>query len=296
MSLRLRMRMSGFTLVELLVVIGIIALLVAILLPALNRAKEASNSLKCVANLRTLVQAALVHANDHRGYMPIAGATFREECTSATAEGIGDAGQVRYSYYREGSLNRPMGLAGSLAKYVGQRVRTTSKAELEADLNTGQIAKLFICPSDRDGGWLGYTIAEYTPSFWPGPESRQSYAFNEGVLGIAEPGDNSGVVEKGCRLRANTAKIKRSDQCFLLTDSTSLRSGAWDRSGIQVYYNLKWNQTLGDVWDSNMSGDRVNFDFKRHRGRINIAFCDGHADSLPLTRAAMGKVYFTVRN
>lgn len=91
-------------------------------------------------------------------------------------------------------------------------------------------------------------------------------------------------------------KVRRSDQCFLLTDSTSLRSGSWYAAGIQVYFNLKWNQTLGDVWDSNMSGDRANFDLKRHRGKINIAFRDGHAASLPLTRLEMYKVFFTVRN
>ncbi|MDB5299111.1 MAG: type secretion system protein [Phycisphaerales bacterium] len=83
----------GFTLVELLVVIGIIALLVAILVPALAVAQEQARGVKCLSNLRQVAMAASIYCDAHRGTYPIAyyigadGTSYSWDFTAAIVAG-----------------------------------------------------------------------------------------------------------------------------------------------------------------------------------------------------------------
>lgn len=63
-------RNRAFTLVELLVVIGIIALLISILVPSLSKARNQANSIKCANNMRQQVLAAQMFAQDNKGQLP----------------------------------------------------------------------------------------------------------------------------------------------------------------------------------------------------------------------------------
>ena len=61
----------GFTLVELLVVIAIIALLAALIVPAIQRGRDQAMKIKCLANLRQIMTATMTYAADHHGRYPV---------------------------------------------------------------------------------------------------------------------------------------------------------------------------------------------------------------------------------
>ena len=128
----------AFTLVELLVVIGIIALLISILLPTLGRAREQAKAIKCASNLRQIGAAVVMYANQNRGYT---------------------APWTRLSKWETGDLYQ-RNSSGEVEVYWGTRYLVAG----------GLVKETFACPSEQsrtgrnlggDNPYLHYAINGY---------------------------------------------------------------------------------------------------------------------------------------
>ena len=113
----------AFTLVELLVVIGIIALLVAVLLPTLAAARRQAHLVTCSSNIRQILTGCLMRAQDSKGYLPLAGdIVLPPNVGNSWAAGLNDSRKTRYTYaYTSGgnSVEIPVPFPAAIAPYLG---------------------------------------------------------------------------------------------------------------------------------------------------------------------------------
>jgi prepilin-type processing-associated H-X9-DG protein/prepilin-type N-terminal cleavage/methylation domain-containing protein len=261
-------RYCGFTLVELLVVIGIIGLLIALLLPSLSLAREHANQVKCLATLRSIGMAAQFHLNEHRGFYPCAGWEWNPDGGVVDPTGMGDAAMTRYDYYTDEGIQRPMPITAALASSLGLTIHTDSREALTADLRSESIRRLFRCPSQEviDSGW-----SQHASDGWFAPEEFSSYAFNEALLGRRDRDPDVRPYPCG-----QSAAVHAPSEVFFAMDGR-LRDAVTDRCFLVFDYGP--NDTVQDFQTKMQQGTlgKELIDPWRHRQRLNVLFVDGHA-------------------
>jgi prepilin-type N-terminal cleavage/methylation domain-containing protein/prepilin-type processing-associated H-X9-DG protein len=187
----------GFTLVELLVVIAIIGILVALLLPAIQAAREAARRADCKNKLKQMGVAALLHEDTH-GHLPTGGWGWR--WSGDPDAGYGDRQPSGWYYnilgYAEESAIRDLGRDGN-PTMVTPIQKAGGKQRIEQSIN------LFLCPSRR-GTAILYPYVHSSPYFntdKPAIVGRNDYAANSGNL--FPPNIWAGPTMSGANMPAN---------------------------------------------------------------------------------------------
>jgi prepilin-type processing-associated H-X9-DG protein/prepilin-type N-terminal cleavage/methylation domain-containing protein len=286
---------GGFTLVELLVVIGIIGLLIALLLPALTGARRAAMQVQCAAQIQQILAMVQNHAISHHGYVPLAGILAVPETTPT---GLNDEAQIKYDYlsFAPFGLNQAlMCFTASLSQELGDP--RIMQAQSVDDLNAAQLdprgfLRIFRCPSNLPdpGPLYGPGLYFVNPNTAiPGTPllvwlESQSYIYNEAAVGWD---DSMG------RARGQLAKIRSQSQTMLLADGLG---GNPTRTyyGFSTVYNKTpvGPVTLADALAGNANaGDPENFDSVRHRGKMNVGFFDGHVETKDVSVRDLSNVY-----
>jgi prepilin-type processing-associated H-X9-DG protein len=304
--------------VELLVVIGIITLLIAMLLPALGKARAQAQLVQCQSNIRQLITAAMLFANDHQRRIP--------NCADNEWGYKSDTTPTTYFAYRPNPPGGPNSFlaedwASSLTLYLGQGLGGSTY-----EISPSGQTKVFQCPSDV---WQNLTY-NANQAYFLNPGYRMinnvtetylpiSYGINADITMLTSPnggftvftpgilaeysvwagptGNSEGVGEPLCCRIDHVYKPAETllfadcgnrplqgtyayplDPCDCLEYTTNFVTGAPHPGG-----------RMSNIATANWLGNRIplakepyNYSrIDRHLGGLmNVGFCDGHVEAL----------------
>lgn len=161
---------KGFTLVELLVVIAIIGILVSMLLPAVQSARESARMLQCKNNLKQMALASIAHETT-QGLFPASGWGYQYAGDPDKGFGAEQPGGWHYNilpFMEQGALHDlGMGLSDAQRKETGKQIAET-------------VVTTFVCPSRGGPAKIPFTLSGFNNINRPDFFARSDYAGNAG--------------------------------------------------------------------------------------------------------------------
>jgi prepilin-type N-terminal cleavage/methylation domain-containing protein/prepilin-type processing-associated H-X9-DG protein len=236
----------GFTLVELLVVIGIIAVLISILLPSLNQARRKAQGVACASNMRQVYMAMLMFAQDNKGKLPRPYLVGEVAMTGTNATPFGQVCAWAQKVSGAAGTIDLSDNASPLWKYIpGESAREN----------------LLMCPGDGGEAVFGHTVNQQYPR-------NVSYSLNNLILrdsGGPKLGLAIGRVKSAAERIMIYEELAPNDSWCVMGPQNAIDDIPTARHGINLKSNARLNPQSRDY---------------NYAGRGNYCFFDGHVEQL----------------